>query len=119
MSIVKMKRLRLLGLRSDRDRLFRLLQKQGCVEINEPVMDSDDPEWASLVKFDGRELAGVREENALLNSALIILKKYVTAKEGLFRSRPVLSEAELFDDDTYTAGLAADSLFGVTVGSTG
>ena len=107
MSIVKMKRLRLLGLRSDRDRLFRLLQKQGCVEINQPVMDSDDPEWASLVKFDGRELAGVREENALLNSALIILKKYVTAKEGLFRSRPVLSEAELFDDDAYAAGLAA------------
>jgi len=107
MSIVKMKRLRLLGLRSDRDRLFRLLQKQGCVEINEPAMDSDDPEWASLVRFDGRELAGVREENTLLNNALIILKKYVTAKEGLFRPRPVLSEAELFDDDTYTAGLAA------------
>lgn len=43
MSIVKMKRLRLLGLRSDRDQLFRLLQKQGCVEINEPVIDPDDP----------------------------------------------------------------------------
>lgn len=53
MSIVKMKRLRLLGLRSDRDQLFRLLQKQGCVEINEPVIDPDDPDWAALVRPDG------------------------------------------------------------------
>ena len=107
MSIVKMKRLRLLGLRSDRDQLFRLLQKQGCVEINEPSTDPDDPEWAPLVKFDGRGLASVREQNALLNNALIILKKYAPAKEGLFRQRPILSEEELFDDETYSAGLEA------------
>ena len=107
MSIVKMKRLRLLGLRSDRDQLFRLLQKQGCVEINEPSIDPDDPEWAALAKFDGRGLAGVREQNALLNNALIILKKYAPAKDGLFRTRPVLSEGELFDDDAYAAGLEA------------
>lgn len=107
MSIVKMKRLRLLGLRSDRDQLFRLLQKQGCVEINEPSMDPDDPEWAPLAKFDGRGLASVREQNSLLNNALIILKKYAPVKDGLFRARPVLSEGELFDADTYTAGLEA------------
>ena len=107
MSIVKMKRLRLLGLRSDRDQLFRLLQKQGCVEINEPSLDPNDPEWASLVKFDGRGLAGVREQNALLNNALIILKKYAPAKDGLFRARPILSEGELFDEQTYAAGLEA------------
>ena len=107
MSIVKMKRLRLLGLRSDRDQLFRLLQKQGCVEINEPSIDPNDPEWAALAKFEGRGLAGAREQNALLNNALIILKKYAPVKEGLFRTRPVLSEGELFDNDTYAAGLDA------------
>ncbi len=105
MSIVKMKRLRLLGLRSDRDQLFRLLQKQGCVEINEPPLDPDDPDWASLTKLDGRGLAAAREQNSLLNSALITLKKYVPEKGGLFRTRPVLSEGELFDEGTYAAGL--------------
>ena len=105
MSIVKMKRLRLLGLRSDREQLFRLLQKQGCVEINEPPLDPDDPEWASLAKFDGRGLADAREQNSLLNSALITLKKYAPEKGGLFRPRPVLSEGELFDEGAYTAGL--------------
>ena len=107
MSIVRMKRLRLLGLRSDRDQLFRLLQKQGCVEINEPTLDPEDPDWAALVKFDGRGLSSAREENSLFNNALLILKKYATAKEGLFRARPVLSEGELFDADAYAAGTAA------------
>ena len=105
MSIVKMKRLRLLGLGSDREQLFRLLQKQGCVEINEPSLDPDDPDWAPLVKFDGRKLASVREQSALLNNALIILKKYAPEKGGLFRTRPLLSEGELFDEDAYAAGL--------------
>ena len=107
MSIVKMKRLRLLGLRSDRDRLFRLLQKQGCVEINEPVTDPDDPDWSALVRFDTRSAAGCREQNSLLNSALIILKKYAPEKGGLFRPRPILSEGELFDQASYDAGLEA------------
>ena len=105
MSIVKMKRLRLIGLRDDRDRLFRMLQKQGCVEINEPSMDPDDPEWGALVKFDGRAAAGIREQNALLNNALSILKKYAPEKGGLFRPRPVLSEQDLFDEAAYAAGV--------------
>ncbi len=105
MSIVKMKRLRLIGLRDDRDRLFRMLQKQGCVEINEPTMDPDDPEWAGLVKFDGRAAAGIREQNSLLNNALSILKKYAPEKGGLFRPRPVLSETDLFDEAAYAAGV--------------
>ncbi len=105
MSIVKMKRLRLLGMRSDRDPLFRLLQKQGCVEINEPAIDPDDPDWAALVRPDGRALASVREQNTLLNNALTTLKKYSTVKDGLFAKRPALSEDELFDDEAYAAGL--------------
>ena len=100
MSIVKMKHLRLLGMRSDRDQLFRLLQKQGCVEVNEPVADPDDPDWPALVRPDGRALTLAREQNTLTT-----LKKYSTAKEGLFTKRPVLSENEFFDDDVYASGL--------------
>lgn len=105
MSIVKMKQLRLLGLRSDRDQLFRLLQKQGCVEICEPDADPNDPEWVSLTQSDGRGLAKAREQHSLLNNALMILKKYAQTKNGLLRARPVLSERELFDDNIYAVGL--------------
>ena len=82
MSIVKMKRLRLLGLQSDRDPLFRLLQKQGCVEINEPAIDPDDPDWAALTKPDGRGLASVREQNTLLNNALVSLNRFRRRRRG-------------------------------------
>ena len=42
MSIVKMKRLRLAAMAADRDRLLRLLQQIGCVEITEPEVDEED-----------------------------------------------------------------------------
>ena len=37
MAIVKMKRLRLMGMRSERESLLHLLQKLGCVEVDEPA----------------------------------------------------------------------------------
>ena len=106
MAIVKMKRLRLLGMQSDRDSLFRKLQKLGCVEIDEPAIDLTDPDWAALAKPDGRDLAGAREQNNLLNNALEILKNYAPTKGGLFAKRPELSDSEFFDDEAYAAGLA-------------
>lgn len=105
MAIVKMKRLRILGMQSDRDSLFRRLQKLGCVEISEPAIDLTDPDWAALAKPDGRDLAGAREQNNLLNNALETLKKYAPAKGGLFAKRPELSDSELFDEEAYAAGL--------------
>lgn len=52
MSIVKMKRLRLIGMRSEREEMLRLLQHMGCVEIDEPSDWRDDPDWASLTRPD-------------------------------------------------------------------
>ena len=106
MAIVKMKRLRLLGMQSDRDSLFRHLQKLGCVEISEPAIDLTDPDWAALAKPEGRGLAGAREQNNLLNNALETLKNYAPAKGGLFAKRPELSDSELFDEAAYADGLA-------------
>lgn len=105
MAIVKMKRLRLMGMRSDRESLLHLLQKLGCVEVDEPAMDLSDPNWSALAKPDGRDLSNAKERSALLNHALSVLKKHAPAKEGLFRIRPKLTEQELFDPDFYRQGL--------------
>ena len=105
MAIVKMKRLRLFGLRSDRESLLRLLQKMGCVEIDEPAIDLTDPNWAALAKPDGRGLAAAREQNTLLNNALTTLGAYYKPKGGLLKARPEVSEGEFFDDAAYDAGL--------------
>ncbi len=105
MAIVKMKRLRLMGLRSDREELLRLLQSMGCVELREPDIDLTDPDWAALAKPDGSGLSRAREQNQLLTGALTSLDKYAPAKKGLFAVRPAVSEAELFDDGAYSSGL--------------
>lgn len=105
MAIVKMKRLRLIGMRSDRESLLKLLQKLGCVEIGEPAIDLSDPAWASLAKPEGRGLSQAKEQSNTINNALSVLKKYAPPKDGLFRKRPGLSEREFFDEEFYAAGL--------------
>ena len=107
MAIVKMKRLRLLGLRSDRERLLRLLQSLGCVEFSEPPIDLADPAWASLAKPEGAGLARAKEQYQQLDSALGVLRRHVPVKDGLLSARPTLTEAQLFDDGVYSEGLAA------------
>ena len=105
MAIVKMKRLWLFGLRSDREELLRQLQHLGCVEVGEPAADLSDPQWAGLTRPDGQGLSRAREQSAAVGSALDTLKKYVPAKDGMFRKRPELTEAEFFDEAAYAAGL--------------
>lgn len=94
MSIVKMKHLRLMGLRQDREELLRLLQRMGCVEIDEPDVDRSDPEWAQLTGPDGAALARALERRGEGERALSALKRYAPEKGG---QRPVLTEEELFD----------------------
>lgn len=107
MSIVKMKRLRLIGMRDQRESMLRQLQHLGCVEIDEPGDRSADPDWASLTRPDTGALNGARDARTSVENALKALKKYgPKQKGGLFTPRPVITEGELFDDEAYRTGLA-------------
>lgn len=88
MAIVKMKRLRLLALRSDRERLLRPLQSLGCVEFSEPPVDLSSPEWSGLAKPEGSGLAKAREQQQLIDGALTILARCAPAKDGLLAPAP-------------------------------
>ena len=107
MAIVKMKKLRLLGLQADRERLLRPLQSLGCVAIREPAIDLSDPEWSALAKPEGTGLAKAREDRQTIDAALETLRRYAPAKDGLLSPRPTLTEQQLFDDRVYGEGLAA------------
>jgi len=107
MAIVKMKRLRLLALRPDREELLRALQSLGCVELREPPIDLAGPEWAGLAKPDSAGLEKAREQSLTLSSALDVLRRYAPAKDGLFAQRPQVTEGELFNDRAYAGGLDA------------
>ena len=106
MAIVKMKRLHLLGLRADRDRLLRPLQSLGCVEFSEPAIDLSDPAWAALAKPESGGLEKAKEQQLLLDNALVTLSRYAPAKDGLLSPRPTMTESQLFDDAVYEAGLS-------------
>ena len=107
MAIVKMKHVRLMALRQDRDGLLRLFQRMGCVEIDEPPDAPEEPAWAGLTRPDSRGLEQARERQETLERALAALKKYAPEKGGLLRRRPRLTEAEFFHQPAYEAALEA------------
>lgn len=105
MSIVKMKRLRLIGLSEERSNLLAGLLHLGCVEVTEPEDKLADPEWTALVKRDTSDLSDVKSQASALASALDALKKYAPAKGGLFIKRSNITEADFFNSQTLADAL--------------
>lgn len=99
MSIVRMKRLKVIALEEQRDALLSRLQRLGCVEISEPSDRLIDPDWTALLSRSNSSLGEVKADTAAVASALAALKKYAPVKTGLFRLRGTISEAELFSEE--------------------
>lgn len=106
MAIVKMKGLRLLAMRSDREALLELLQGMGCVEIDEP--DQDLQTWQGLLsqlgnqtlsRPDGQALSQAREDLQTAQRALAVLKRHGDKGRGLLAPRPRLTRQQLFDGE--------------------
>ena len=99
MAIVKMKRLRLAAMKQDREELLELLQRMGCVEIDEPSPDNDDPCWAALKRPEGDGLSAAREQHNAAEKALEVLKKYAPEKKGMLTPKPELAAEQLLRAD--------------------
>lgn len=109
MAIVKMKRLRLVAMDGDREELLRLFQRMGCVEIDAPSLDGDDPAWAELTRPQSGALSVARERSAHVEKALAVLKRGAPEKGGFLQPRPELTEGELFDEQSAQTALLAAS----------
>ena len=101
MSIVKMKRLRLIALARDRDELLSSLLHAGCVEVSEPPADLADP----LLRRDKARVAEAKSELAELKQALGVLRRQAPQKEGLLTPRQVVRERDLLDHGAMAAAL--------------
>ena len=104
MAIVKMKRLRLLAMGADREKLLRLLQGMGCVEVDQADLDGEgaSPELLEQLRDkvsrpDDRSLARAREGQSQAQRALAALDQFAPAKGNFLSPRPQVSQAELFD----------------------
>ena len=105
MSIVKMKRLKLLGLLEERDAVLSRLQQLGCVEITETAEKLADPEYAALLHRDVTALSDYRNINTKLSATLEILKKHAPVKTGLFLKRQDISRGDLFSESLWSETL--------------
>ena len=99
MSIVKMKRIRLITLADERDALMSSLLHVGCVEISEPTDYLANEDYAALLHRDTTDLAQTKGKLVELSSALQTLSRYAPRKEGMFAPRRTVTEKELLDAD--------------------
>lgn len=100
MAIVKMKKLRVMALSSDRDDLLDRLLRLGCVEISEPEERLSDPRWSALLHRGTSALPQTRSAIADVNLALDTIRKYGAWKDGLFIRRHPISEKEFLGSGT-------------------
>ena len=107
MAIVKMKKLCVMAMASQRQQLLRELLHLGCVEISEPDGKLADPAWSALLKRENSHLLDTKSEITDVNTALAAIKKYAQLKDGLFIQRHPISEAEFLGDETAARAKAA------------
>ena len=105
MAIVKMKKLQLMVVRSQKEALLRDLMLLGCVSVTEPDVPTEGDD-AGLMRESGG-LVEARAEQARLNGALQLLDKYAPVKSKLLSGRPEVTEAEFLDEAALKEELAA------------
>ncbi len=105
MAIVKMKKLRLMVIRSEKDHLLRDLERLGCVEFSE--LDEDLAE-AGLVQENADALTLRNTQNAILN-AIALLDRYAPEKKPLLSAKPQVETDVLLDDSILAEALAKAS----------
>jgi len=97
MSIVKMKRVRLIALENDKEALLSGLLHGGCVEVNEPILGEE--EQAALLRRSPSALAEAKGRQSELKLAIETLNRYAPQKGGgLTAPRDRLAAGELLRD---------------------
>ena len=95
MAIVEMKKLTLLALKCDREKLMRQLQKLGCVQIVEGT-GGDEALAPLAAQADPRE-AQLAADVARMDAAIARLTPLAREKRGIFEPRPA-ADAQLMEN---------------------
>ena len=103
MSIVAMKKLRLIGVRSQQEKILRELMLLGCVQINEP--DELPENLKEKLRRSGVDLNDSRQKQTKLQSALEVLNEYSKEKKGLLSPLPEVELNTLLDESALPADL--------------
>jgi len=98
MAIVKMKKIRLLAVRSQKEELLRELMLIGCVEVSEPTFDHAEV-GLELAQRGGEESPEkIKAKIDRLNTALTLLNKHAQVKTSILAPLPELSWKDMEQD---------------------
>ena len=100
MAIVKMKKLQLMVVRSQKDRLLAELTKLGCVEI------SEIDELPGVLKSEGTVNQEAKNQQNAMHSALKVLDTFAPEKTKLLAAKPEVSQERFLSNEGYDAELA-------------
>ena len=103
MAILKMKRLRLMLARSQKDELLRALIRLGCVQFSEL---EEDVQALDVLRRDESDTLSLRGEHNSLLRAVELLDKYVPEKKPLLSAMPETDADTLLDGADGAAMLA-------------
>lgn len=106
MSIVAMKKLRLIAVRSQQEEILRDLMLLGCVEINKPTAEEYE-QFGIHHQHAGGDLTRYRNERTKITNALRQLEKYAPEKKGLLTPLPEVEMDKLLDESVIGENLAA------------
>ena len=105
MAIVKMKKLRLMAVRSKKDELLRELIRHGCVEFSELEGKIQGSEIENIVSRESSDVATLKAQYTSLNHAIVLLNTYAPKKEKMLSAKPELEDVVFLDDTGLTGAL--------------
>ena len=100
-----MKKLRLIGVHSQKEELLRELMLLAAWEMD-PASRPDREELAAFRRPDGGKVWQKRSEQTTIVNALRLLDKHAPAKKGLLTPKPEVECAKLLDKSALAADLA-------------
>ena len=105
MSIVAMKKLRLIAVQSQKKALLEDLLKLGCVEISEPEVDLE----GLMNTFKGKRDDAMerRSQQIKILNALKVLDQYAPVKKGLLTPKPEADKDEFLNEEDLRTALGA------------
>ena len=98
MAILKMKKLRLVAVRSTKDALLKELIRHGCVEFSELESVLADAGLEGTLRRESGDVASLKSKHSTLTHAIALLDSYAPKKGKFLSAKPELDEAELLND---------------------
>ena len=97
MAIVKMKKLRLMAPKAQKDALMRQLLLLGCVELASQDFMFDDPLVSELISREYSDSTPFRTERQIYATALRVLDKFAPVKTPLLSPKAEVSQSRIMD----------------------